>query len=365
MSIDYLQRILLARVYDVAQDTRLDYATNLSRRLEHDVWLKREDEQPIFSFKIRGAYNKMSNLSREILDRGVVAASAGNHAQGVAMAGLNLNSPVTIFMPVTSPSIKVKSVKSLGASVQLIGDSYAEASEAANDFCERHKLHLIPPYDDPDIIAGNGTVGLEIMRSLTGKVDTIFVPVGGGGLISGVAVAVKQINNNVEIVGVEPEDSDAMFQSLESGYRVMLDEVGIFADGVAVKQVGRETFRLVRKYVDRIERVNTDEICAAIKDIFEDTRTIVEPSGALAVAGMKRYCRSLSDQKRTLVAISSGANMNFDRLRHVSERAEIGERREAIFAVTIPERPGSFKKVLFNNWKSSHHRIQLSICRPR
>ncbi len=344
MSFDYLQRTLLARVYDVAYDTRLDYAANLSSRLNHDVWLKREDEQPIFSFKLRGAYNKMTNLSRSVLDRGVVAASAGNHAQGVALAGQKLNCPVTIFMPVTSPVIKVKSVKSLGADVILVGDSYAEASDAANEFCEKHQLHIIPPYDDPDVIAGNGTVGLEIMRSLTGQVDTIFVPVGGGGLIAGVAAAVKQINQEVEIVGVEPEDSDAMFQSMEAGRRIKLKQVGIFADGVAVKKVGSETFRLVRKYVDRIERVDTDAICAAIKDIFEDTRTIVEPSGALAVAGMKQYCRSLSGRRRTLVAINSGANMNFDRLRHVSERAEIGERREAILAVTIPERPGSFKK---------------------
>ncbi len=286
----------------------------------------------------------MANLPREVLDRGVVAASAGNHAQGVAMAGQKLNSPVTIFMPVTSPEIKVKSVKSRNAEVILIGDSYAEASDAAAEFCKKHQLHIIPPYDDPDVIAGNGTIGLEIIRSLTGQVDAIFVPVGGGGLIAGVAAAVKQINTDVKIVGVEPEDSDAMFQSVEAGRRIKLNEVGIFADGVAVKKVGSETFRLVRKYVDRIERVNTDEICAAIKDIFEDTRTIVEPSGALAVAGMKKYCRSLSDLNRTLVAINSGANMNFDRLRHVSERAEIGERREAILAVTIPERPGSFKK---------------------
>jgi threonine dehydratase len=255
---DYLQRILLARVYDVAEDTSLDYATNLSRRIKHDVWLKREDQQPIFSFKLRGAYNKMSRLSPSILDQGVVAASAGNHAQGVALAGRTLGSPVTIFMPVTSPQIKVSSVRALGARVKLIGDSYAEAGVAASAYCKRHKLRLIPPYDDPDIIAGNGTVGLEIMRSLPRKVDAVFVPVGGGGLIAGVAAYIKHVSDKVKVIGVEPEDSDAMSQSLALGRRVKLKEVGIFADGVAVKQVGRETFRLVQHYVDGIIRVNTE-----------------------------------------------------------------------------------------------------------
>ena len=341
---DYLQRILLARVYDVAEDTSLDYATNLSGRIKHDVWLKREDQQPIFSFKLRGAYNKMSRLSPSILSKGVVAASAGNHAQGVALAGRTLGSPVTIFMPVTSPLIKVNSVKALGARVKLIGDSYTEAGVAASAYCKRYKLRLIPPYDDPDVIAGNGTVGLEIMRSLPPKVDAVFVPVGGGGLIAGVAAYIKHVSDKVKVIGVEPEDSDAMSQSLAVGRRVKLKDVGIFADGVAVKQVGRENFRLVQHYVDGIIRVNTDEICAAIKDIFEDTRSIVEPSGALAVAGMKRYCETIRGRRRGFIAINSGANMNFDRLRHVSERAEIGERREAILAVTIPERPGSFKQ---------------------
>jgi len=344
LDTDYLQQILLARVYDVAIDTPLNYASNLSRRLKHDIWLKREDEQPIFSFKIRGAYNKMSRLPKSVLTKGVVAASAGNHAQGVALAGQTLNCPVTIFMPVTSPQIKVDSVKALGAKIKLIGDSYADAGIEAQAYCKRHKLRQIPPYDDPDIIAGNGTIGMEIMRSLSGRVDAIFVPVGGGGLIAGVAAYVKQVSPNVKIIGVEPYDSDAMNRSLAAGRRVKIKEVGIFADGVAVKQVGRESFRLVRQYVDEIVLVNTDETCAAIKDIFEDTRTIVEPSGALAVAGMKKYCEKLHKRKRTLVAINSGANMNFDRLRHVSERAEIGERREAILAVTIPERPGSFRQ---------------------
>ncbi len=344
MESEYLQRILLARVYDIAQDTPLDYATNLSRKLKRDVWLKREDQQPIFSFKIRGAYNKMSRLSPDVLKQGVVAASAGNHAQGVALAGKTLNCPVTIFMPLTSPEIKVKSVKGFGATVKLIGDSYAEAGAAASEFCQQNGLSLIPPYDDPDIIAGNGTVGLEIMRSAHGKIEAIFVPVGGGGLIAGIAAYVKSIDSNVKVIGVEPKDSDAMARSVEAGKRIMLKDVGIFADGVAVKQVGEETFRLVRKYVDEIVRVDTDEICAAIKDIFEDTRSIVEPSGALAVAGVKHYSAKFNQNGKGLVAVNSGANMNFDRLRHVSERAEIGERREAILAVTIPERPGSFRE---------------------
>ena len=344
MESDYLQRILLARVYDIAHDTSLDYATNLSRRLKHDVWLKREDQQPIFSFKIRGAYNKMSRLSPAVLKKGVVAASAGNHAQGVALAGKTLGCPVTIFMPLTSPEIKVKSVKGFGAKVKLVGDSYSEASMAAKVFCKRNKLRMIPPYDDPDIIAGNGTVGLEIMRSAPGKIEAIFVPVGGGGLIAGIAAYVKSVDKSVKVIGVEPKDSDAMAKSIQAGRRVQLKDVGIFADGVAVKQVGKETFRLVQKYVDTVVRVDTDEICAAIKDIFEDTRSIVEPSGALAVAGLKHYCAKLSRTGKGFVAVNSGANMNFDRLRHVSERAEIGERREAILAVTIPEKPGSFKQ---------------------
>ncbi len=344
MAQDYLQRILTARVYDVANDTSLDYAGNLSRHLKHSIWLKREDKQPIFSFKIRGAYNKMARLPASVLQRGVVAASAGNHAQGVALSGQTLGCPVTIFMPRTSPEIKVKSVRSLGARVKLVGDSYAEASEQAKRYCKRYGIRMIPPYDDPDIIAGNGTIGLEILRQHAGRIDAIFVPVGGGGLIAGIAAYVKQIDGKVKVIGVEPEDSDAMYRSILAGRRIQLKEVGIFADGVAVKQVGIETFKLVKQHVDKIVTVSTDQICAAIKDIFEDTRTIVEPSGALAVAGIKSYIQSGLKQRKNLVAILSGANMNFDRLRHVSERAEIGERREAILAVTIPEHPGSFKK---------------------
>ncbi len=344
MAIDYLQRILSARVYDVAAHTRLDYVPNLSARIKNEVWLKREDEQSIFSFKLRGAYNKMFRIPTSVLKKGVVAASAGNHAQGVALAGQKLDCPVTIFMPVTSPEIKTRSVRAMGAEVQLIGDSYAEAGAEAARYCKQKGLRFISPYDDPDIIAGNGTIALEIMYAHPGKIEAVFVPVGGGGLIAGIATCFKLVSNNVKIIGVEPEDSDAMYQSLKAGRRVRLKEVGIFADGVAVKQVGNETFRLAQKYVDSVIRVNTDEICAAIKDIFEDTRSIVEPSGALAVAGLKRYCQKRGLRRKEMVAIASGANINFDRLRHVSERSEIGERREAILAVTIPERPGSFRR---------------------
>ncbi len=344
MAHDYLQRILTSRVYDVAHSTRLDFAKNLSWRMKQKIWLKREDEQPIFSFKIRGAYNKMSRLPTRTLAKGVVAASAGNHAQGVAMAGQHLKCPVTVFMPQTSPEIKVKSVRSFGAKVILVGDSYSATAEQAKLFCMQEGLRMIPPYDDPDIIAGNGTIALEILRDHPEKLDAIFVPVGGGGLIAGIAAYVSRVANHIKIIGVEPEDSDAMARSLEAGRRVKLKDVGIFADGVAVKQVGVETFKLVRDHVDAIVKVSTDEICAAIKDIFEDTRTIVEPSGALAVAGIKRHAKSNPKKWQEVVAIMSGANMNFDRLRHVSERAEIGESREAILAVTIPERPGSFKE---------------------
>lgn len=344
MPTDYLQRILTARVYDVAQDTPLDHAGNLSLRLRHKVWLKREDEQPIFSFKLRGAFNKMVRLPKDVLKRGVVAASAGNHAQGVALAGQHLGCPVTIFMPQTSPDIKIKSVRALGAAVELVGDNYAEAGAEAARYADKENLPLIPPYDDPDIIAGNGTIAVEILRQHPEPINAIFVPVGGGGLIAGIAAYVKQVGADTKVIGVEPEDADAMHRSLEAGRRVELSEVGIFADGVAVKQVGEETFRLARQYVDGVIRVSTDEICAAIKDIFEDTRSIVEPSGALSVAGLKKYCKAISTKDEELIAITSGANMNFDRLRHVSERAEIGERREAVLAVTIPERPGSFRK---------------------
>ncbi len=341
---DYLQRILTARVYDVATDTSLDYADNLSRRIRHNVWLKREDEQPIFSFKIRGAYNKMVRLPAAVLKKGVVAASAGNHAQGVALSGQRLGCPVTIFMPRTTPEIKVKSVRGFGARVKLVGDSYADAGEKAKSYSKRYGLRLIPPYDDADIIAGNGTIGLEILRQHSDRIDAIFVPVGGGGLIAGIAAYVRQIDKRIKIIGVEPDDSDAMKRSLEEGRRVRLKKVGLFADGVAVKQVGVETFKIAREHVHGIVTVTADEICAAIKDIFEDTRVIAEPSGALAIAGLKKYCKGKSAKRKDYVAILSGANMNFDRLGAVTERAVVGQRREAILAVTIPEERGSFRK---------------------
>ncbi len=340
----YLSKILTARVYDVAEETPLDNAANLSRRLHNRVWLKREDEQRIFSFKLRGAYNKMSQLPAKNLERGVVAASAGNHAQGVALAAQRLRCRATIVMPVTTPAIKINAVRALGAQVKLVGDNYDGAFAHATALCHRKALTFIPPYDDPDVIAGNGTIGFEILKQHHGKLDAIFVPVGGGGLIAGIAAFVKQIQPDVRVIGVEPSDAAAMHRSLAAGRRVTLKEVGLFADGVAVKQVGKETFRLARRFVDEIILVSTDEICAAIKDVFEDTRSVMEPSGALAVAGLKKYVEQTHVRAAELAAITSGANMNFDRLRHVSERAEIGERREAILAVTIPERPGSFRR---------------------
>ncbi len=344
MTDQYIGRILTARVYEIAEETALDFAANLSRRIGSNVWLKREDQQQIFSFKLRGAYNKMALLRQRQRDRGVVAASAGNHAQGVALAARQLRCHAAIFMPVTTPQIKVDAVRALGAEVELVGDSYDGANAYASEFCRRQQRTMVPPYDDVDVISGNGTIGFEIIKQHKGPLDAIFVPVGGGGLIAGIAAYIKQIQPKIKIIGVEPEDADAMHRSRLAGRRVRLKEVGIFADGVAVKQVGKETFRLVRRYVDDIILVSTDEICAAIKDVFEDTRSIMEPSGALAVAGLKKFAELRNAKNSEFTAITSGANMNFDRLRHVSERAEIGERREAIIAVTIPEKPGSFRR---------------------
>ncbi len=354
MASNYLRAILNARVYEVARKTELDRARLLSSRLNTNVWLKREDHQPIFCYKIRGAYNKMRLLDPRKLQRGVVAASAGNHAQGVAMSAHHFGCKATIVMPVTSSAIKLEAVRRWGAHVDLIGDSYDDAYEYARTLCRTQGLTFIHPFDDPDIIAGQATVGEEILKQMSCPPDVIFLPVGGGGLISGVATYVKQVHPSTLIIGVEPFDSDAMYQSLKSGRRVKLKEVGIFADGVAVKQVGKENFKLCRQFVDRIVRVSTDEICAAVKDIYEDTRTIVEPSGALAVSGMKRWWQEQSALKsksrdramkdKNLVAVISGANVNFDRLRHISERAEIGECREAILAITVPEEIGSFRK---------------------
>jgi len=341
---DYLRRILSARVYDVAVETPLEVAPILSRRTANTVLLKREDLQSVFSFKLRGAYNKMVRLPRAVLRRGVVAASAGNHAQGVALSAQRLDCAATIVMPVTTPRIKVEAVAGRGAKVVLFGDSYDEAYAEARRLARKRRQAFIHPYDDPDVIAGQGTIGLEILRQKPTGIDAIFVAVGGGGLIAGIAAYVKRLQPRIRVIGVEPVDADAMYRSLAAGRRVTLSRVGLFADGVAVRKVGRETFRLCRKLVDEVVLVDTDAICAAIKDVFEDTRSILEPAGALAVAGLKAWAERDRLRGRTLVAVASGANMNFDRLRHVAERAELGERREAILAVTIPERPGSFRE---------------------
>jgi threonine dehydratase len=340
----YLKRILNARVYDVAVESPLEAAPNLSARLGNTLLLKREDMQPVFSFKLRGAYNKMAQLTPEQLKRGVIAASAGNHAQGVALSAQKLGCKAVIVMPVTTPHIKIDAVKSRGAKVVLFGDSYSDACQHALELEQQEGLVFVHPYDDPDVIAGQGTIGMEILRQHPQPIHAIFCAIGGGGLISGVAAYVKQLRPDIKIIGVQPVDSDAMYRSLKAKRRVTLDHVGLFADGVAVKQVGQETFRLCRKLVDEIILVDTDATCAAIKDVFEDTRSILEPAGALAIAAAKLYAAREQLKGETLVAVTSGANMNFDRLRFVAERAEIGERREAILAVTIPETPGSFRK---------------------
>ena len=344
MSVDYLKKVLNARVYEVARETRLQVAKKLSERLSNRILLKREDEQDIFSFKIRGAYNKVANLSDEILAKGVIAASAGNHAQGVAFAARKLNCKAIIAMPTTTPEIKIDAVKALGAQVELIGDNFDDASDYAQRLAAERGMTYVPPFDDPDVIAGQGTIGFEIIKQHPRHIDAIFVAVGGGGLISGIAAYIKQIRPEIKIIGVEPDNSDAMMQSVNAGKRVKLNRVGQFADGVAVKLVGEETFRLTSQYVDEFMTVDTDEICAAVKDIFEETRTIVEPAGAISVAGIKKYVESKKVSGQTLIGINCGANVNFDRLRHISERAEIGEQREGVFAATIPERPGSFKE---------------------
>jgi threonine dehydratase len=341
---DYLERIVSARVYDVAVETPLEPAPALSARIRNRLLLKREDLQSVFSFKLRGAYNRMARLPREVLRRGVIAASAGNHAQGVALAARQLGCRAVIVMPVTTPSIKVAAVESRGASVVLRGDSYDDAYAHARRLGRRRGLAFVHPYDDPDVIAGQGTIGMEIARQHPGKLHAVFVPVGGGGLISGIAAYLKRVRPGVRVIGVEPEDADAMYRSLKAGRRVKLDQVGLFADGVAVKQVGKETFRLCRELVDSMIRVDTDAICAAIKDVFEDTRAVLEPAGALAVAGAKAYAERAGLRGQALVAVASGANVNFDRLRFVAEEAELGEKREAVLAVTIPERPGSFRR---------------------
>ena len=344
MKTDYLKKILTAQVYDVAIETPLELAPGLSKRINNQLLLKREDMQEVFSFKLRGAHNKMSKLSPEILKRGVVTASAGNHAQGVALVAKRLKCKATIVMPVTTPQIKIQAVEAYGADIILHGDSFDDAFAQAIKLATQKKLTFIPPYDDPDIIAGQGTIGMEILRQHTKPLHAVFVPIGGGGLISGIAAYIKSLHPEIKIIGVEPADSNAMYLSLQKGRRIRLPQVGVFADGVAIKQVGKETFRLCRELVDEIILVDTDAICAAIKDVFEDTRVMLEPSGALAIAGAKLYCCREELRGKTIVAVASGANMNFDRLRHVSERAEIGEQREAVMSVTIPEKPGSFKK---------------------
>lgn len=340
----YIEKILKARVYDVAQETPLDLMRTLSQRLGNRVMLKREDLQPVFSFKLRGAYNKMVNLPPGVAQNGVITASAGNHAQGVALAAHRLGIPALIVMPRTTPDIKVASVRSLGATIALHGDTYDEAYQYAARLAQDNGMVFIHPYDDPDVIAGQGTIAVEILRQHTDPLHAIFIPVGGGGLLAGVSVYVKYLWPEIRIIGVEPEDAASMYHALRSGERVTLDHVGIFADGVAVRQAGEENFRVAQQCVDEIILVGTDEICAAIKDIFDDTRSIAEPAGALAVAGLKKYVQREGLQGASLIAIDSGANMNFDRLRHVAERAEVGERHEAILAVTIPERPGSFRQ---------------------
>ena len=343
MPVDYLQKILTAKVYDVAVESPLELAPILSRRLGNRVLLKREDQQPVFSFKLRGAYNKMAHLSPAERARGVIAASAGNHAQGVALAAQKLRCKATIVMPVTTPHIKIVAVEALGAKVVLWGDSYSDAHAHAMALQKVSRATFVHPYDDPDVIAGQGTVGMEILRQCADPIDAIFVAVGGGGLISGIASYVKRVRPAIKIIGVQPVDSDAMTRSIKAGRRVKLAHVGLFADGVAVKQVGAETFRIARELVDEMVLVDTDATCAALKDVFEDTRSILEPAGALAIAGVKAWVERHRTKDRTFVAIACGANMNFDRLRFVAERAELGERREAILAVTIAERPGSFR----------------------
>jgi threonine dehydratase len=339
-----LHDILKSRVYDVARETPLDLAPRLSRRLSNEVLLKREDLQPVFSFKLRGAYNKIAHLREEEWARGIITASAGNHSQGVAFSARKLGLKATIVMPQTTPQIKVDAVRSMGATVELFGDSYADAKAHCDTMVKATGQTFIHPFDDPLVIAGQGTIGAEILRHSQDRLSVVFVPIGGGGLISGIAGYLKSLRPDVKVIGVEPYESDAMYQSLKAGRRVRLDHVGIFADGVAVREVGELTFPIVQQTVDEIVRVTNDEICAAIKDVFDDTRTIMEPAGALSLAGLKAWVERERVRDQSMVAVLSGANINFDRLRFVAERAELGEAREALLAVTIPERPGAFRE---------------------
>jgi threonine dehydratase len=343
-NMDYLQRIQNASVYDVAVESPLEFARNLSARLSNHIWLKREDLQPVFSFKLRGAYNKLASLPDSELANGVICSSAGNHAQGVALAAHQRGVRSVIVMPVTTPSIKVGAVRSLGGEVILFGDTYDDAYAHARELEKQHDLVFIHPFDDPQVIAGQGTIGAEILKQASENIDAIFVPIGGGGLIAGIAVYIKAVQPDIRIIGVEPEDSCAMRDSIAAGKPVVLDHVGIFADGVAVRRVGDETFRLCQQYVDEIVTVDTDQICAAIRDIFEDTRSIVEPAGGLSVAGVKKYVAKNQIEGQSFVTINCGANVNFDRLRHIAERAAVGEQTEMLLAVEIPEKPGSFRQ---------------------
>jgi threonine dehydratase len=346
-SHDYLKKILTARVYDVAFETELEPARNLSARLRNPVYLKREDNQPVFSFKLRGAYNKMAHIPADALARGVITASAGNHAQGVAFSAARLGVKAVIVVPVTTPQVKVDAVRAHGGptvEVIQVGESYSDAYAYAVEVQEERGLTFVHPFDDPYVIAGQGTVAMEILRQHQGPIHAIFVPIGGGGLAAGVAAYVKALRPETKVIGVQTEDSCAMAKSLEAGHRVELTEVGLFSDGTAVKLVGEETFRLCREYLDEVVTVDTDALCAAIKDVFQDTRSVLEPAGSLAVAGAKLYAEREGIENQTLVAITSGANMNFDRMRFVAERAEVGEAREAVFAVTIPEERGSFRR---------------------
>jgi threonine dehydratase len=349
MQIDYLKKILTSRVYDVAIETPLELAPALSGRMNNQIFFKREDMQSVFSFKLRGAYNKMAHLTPAQLKHGVICASAGNHAQGVALSAHRLGCRAVIVMPVTTPKVKIDAVKARGGEVVLFGESYSDAYDHALQLEKKHKLSFVHPFDDPDVIAGQGTIGMEILRQHAAPIHAVFVAIGGGGLIGGVAAYIKSVRPEIKVIGVQTTDSDAMARSIKSGRRVTLTDVGLFSDGTAVKQVGEETFRLTKKYVDEIILVDTDAVCAAIKDVFTDTRSILEPAGALAIAGAKAYVQRAQENKKplkdeTLIAIACGANMNFDRLRFVAERAEVGEAHEAVFAVTIPEERGSFKR---------------------
>ena len=377
-TIDYKDRIENSRVYDVAKNTPLEFQPNLSARIGNRVLLKREDMQPVFSFKLRGAYNKMAHLPADVLARGVIAASAGNHAQGVALAAQKLGCRAVIVMPTTTPDIKINAVKNRGAEVVLFGDSYSDAYVKALELEQSEQLTFVHPYDDPDVIAGQGTIALEILQAHPEPIEAIFCCVGGGGLLAGIAAYVKAVRPEIKIIGVEAQDSEAMTESLKQGRRVMLEQVGLFADGAAVKQVGEHTFKLAQQFVDEMIVVDNDEICAAIKDVFEDTRSILEPAGALATAGIKEYSARNKLIGKTLIGIASGANMNFDRLRFIAERAELGEHREAVLAVTIPEKPGAFKtfcRVLgnrnitefnyrYSNPKEAHIFVGLAIANP-